>query len=475
MITRPYVAGVDSSTQSCKVVVWDPAEGRVVREGRAPHPEGTEVDPEAWWQAFLAAAEAAGGFEDVRALSVGGQQHGMVVLDERGRVIRPALLWNDTRSAAAARELIAEREDGRRDAANAGGASGAAWWANATGSVPVASLTVTKLRWLADNEPEAARRVAAVCLPHDYLTWRIAGGFDRVGLEGLATDRSDASGTGYVDRSGRTYRRDIVAQALRCDAARAEQITLPRIVGPHEAVGRGDEARGWGEITLGPGAGDNAAAALGVGLRPGSALLSLGTSGVVAAVSERPVSDPSGLVTGFSDASGRWLPLVCTLNASRIIDAMMRVTGLGYEEFDEAALSVPDAGGLRLIPYFEGERTPNLPEATASLEGMTLSNCDRAHVARATIEGLLALMRGALDAVRAQGVAVERVLLVGGGARSSAVRALASEALGATVEVPHPGEYVALGAAMQAAAVEVSPPAFPQVKDGSARAGETNV
>ena len=466
MITRPYVAGVDSSTQSCKVVVWDPAEGRVVREGRAPHPEGTEVDPEAWWQAFLAAAEAAGGFKDVRALSV---------LDERGRVIRPALLWNDTRSASAARELIAEREAGRRDAENADGASGAAWWANATGSVPVASLTVTKLRWLADNEPEAARRVAAVCLPHDYLTWRIAGGFDRVGLEGLATDRSDASGTGYVDRSGRTYRRDIVAQALRCDAARAERITLPRIVGPHEAVGRGDEARGWGEITLGPGAGDNAAAALGVGLRPGSALLSLGTSGVVAALSERPVSDPSGLVTGFSDASGRWLPLACTLNASRIIDAMMRVTGLGYEEFDEAALSVPDAGGLRLIPYFEGERTPNLPEATASLEGMTLSNCDRAHVARATIEGLLALMRGALDAVRAQGVAVERVLLVGGGARSSAVRALASEALGATVEVPHPGEYVALGAAMQAAAVEVSPPAFPQVKDGSARAGETNV
>ena len=214
MTTRPYVAGVDSSTQSCKVVVWDPAEGRVVREGRAPHPDGTEVDPEAWWQAFLAAAEAAGGFKDVRALSVGGQQHGMVVLDERGRVIRPALLWNDTRSASADRELIAEREAGRRDTENAGGASGAAWWANATGSVPVASLTVTKLRWLADNEPEAARRVAAVCLPHDYLTWRIAGGFDRVGLEGLATDRSDASGTGYV-RSSSPIRRSETAPMER--------------------------------------------------------------------------------------------------------------------------------------------------------------------------------------------------------------------------------------------------------------------
>ena len=185
-------------------------------------------------------------------------------------------------------------------------------------------------------------------------------------------------------------------------------------------------------------------------------MLSLGTSGVVAAVSESAVSDPSGLVTGFSDASGRWLPLACTLNASRIIDAMRRVTGLGYEEFDEAALSVPDAGGLRLIPYFEGERTPNLPDATATLEGMTLANCDPAHVARAAVEGLLTLMRGALDAVRAQGVPIERVVMVGGGARSRAVRALASGILGAEVEVPFPAEYVALGAAKQAAALDVA-------------------
>lgn len=444
---RPFVAGVDSSTQSCKVVVWDPVSGEVVREGRAPHPEGTEVDPRAWWDALNEAVAAAGGLDDVRALSVGGQQHGMVVLDERGEVIRPALLWNDTRSAGAARDLIAER---------AGESSGEAWWADATGSVPVASLTVTKLRWLADHEPEAAQRVAAVCLPHDYLTWRIAGGFERLGLEGLATDRSDASGTGYVDRSGSAYRRDILAQALRCSEEWAESIALPRIAEPYEVVAHGDEARGWGEIALGPGAGDNAAAALGVDLGPGAAMLSLGTSGVVAAVSESAVSDPSGLVTGFSDASGRWLPLACTLNASRIIDAMRRVTGLGYEEFDEAALSVPDAGGLRLIPYFEGERTPNLPDATATLEGMTLANCDPAHVARAAVEGLLTLMRGALDAVRAQGVPIERVVMVGGGARSRAVRALASGILGAEVEVPSPAEYVALGAAKQAAALDVA-------------------
>ncbi|WP_026459821.1 xylulokinase [Schaalia suimastitidis] len=442
MSTRPYVAGVDTSTQSCKVVIWDPATGSIVRHGRAAHPDGTEVHPNAWWEAFLRAVDDAGGLDDVAALSVGGQQHGMVCLDVHGEVIRPALLWNDTRSAGAAADLVNEK--------------GAAWWAATTGSVPVASLTVAKLRWLAEHEPDNAARIAAICLPHDWLTWKIMGA---PSLDALVTDRSDASGTGYHARCTKdgqasyAYRRDILADALRIDQAEAEAIILPRILAPWEMAGRGDASRGWGDIILGPGAGDNAGAALGVGLQVGSALLSLGTSGVVAAVSATPVEDPSGLVTGFSDASGNWLPLACTLNASRIIDAMMAVTGLDYAAFDEAALSVPDAGGLTLIPYFEGERTPNLPEAKAELHGMTLANSDRAHVARATVEGLLNLMCYALDAMRDLGVPVERVLVVGGGAKSAAVRALASAHLDAIVEFPAAGEYVALGAAKQAAQV----------------------
>ncbi|PID97940.1 MAG: xylulose kinase [Actinobacteria bacterium] len=357
--------------------------------------------------------------------------------------MRLALLWNDTRSAEAAHNLINEAGNGDTE-------TGAAWWAEATGSVPVASLTVTKLRWLADHEPDNAARIAAICLPHDWLTWKISGARS---LTDLATDRSDASGTGYVARDGETYRRDILAQALRISTEDAERIILPTICEPWDEVGRGDSARGWGDIVLGPGCGDNAGAALGVGLTPGDALLSLGTSGVVSAVSSTSVSDPTGLVTGFSDATGNWLPLACTLNASRIIDAMMSLTGLNYEEFDEAALSVPDAAGLVLVPYFEGERTPNMPDATAELTGMTLANCDRKHVARATIEGLLGLMRFALDAMRALGVPVNRVLLVGGGAKSVAVQQLASEALDAHVDIPDPGEYVALGAARQAARV----------------------
>lgn len=441
--SRPFVAGVDSSTQSCKIVICDPASGRIVREGRASHPDGSEVDPQAWWEAFLEAVRAAGGLDDVGALSVGGQQHGMVCLDSQGEVIRPALLWNDTRSAGAAEELICERGDGDRE-------RGARWWAQATGLVPVASFTVTKLRWVADNEPENARKIAAICLPHDWLSWKIRGGFEAVGLAGLCTDRSDASGTGYMDRADAVYRREILAQALRISLEEAEAIILPKICEPMEAMGFGDPRHGWGEIAIGPGCGDNAGAALGVGLGVGQALLSLGTSGVVAVVSETPVEDPSGQVAGFADASGHWLPLACTLNASRILDAVGAMSGLGYEELDEAALSVPDAGGLRLVPYFEGERTPNLPDATARLEGMTLKNSTRAHLARAGVEGLLAHMRFALECVRELGVPIEKVLVVGGGARSRAVQTLASEFLGVPVEFPEAAEYVALGAARQA-------------------------
>ena len=441
--SRPFVAGVDSSTQSCKVVICDPASGRIIREGRASHPEGSEVAPQAWWDAFLEAVRAAGGLDDVWALSVGGQQHGMVCLDSKGEVIRPALLWNDTRSAGAAEELTRERGDGDSEA-------GARWWAHATGLVPVASFTVTKLRWLADKEPENARKIAAICLPHDWLSWKIRGGFEAVGLEGLCTDRSDASGTGYMDRADAVYRREILAQALRISLEEAEGIILPKICEPMEAMGCGDLAQGWGEIAIGPGCGDNAGAALGVGLGVGQALLSLGTSGVVAVVSETPVEDPSGQVAGFADASGHWLPLACTLNASRILDAVGAMSGLSYEELDEAALSVPDAGGLRLVPYFEGERTPNLPDATARLEGMTLKNSTRAHLARAGVEGLLAHMRFALECVRELGVPIEKVLVVGGGARSRAVQSLAAEFLGVPVEFPEAAEYVALGAARQA-------------------------
>ena len=439
------VAGVDSSTQSCKIVIRDAAGGAPVRQARAPHPDGTEIHPDRWWRALGEAIDAVGGLDDVAALSVGGQQHGMVVLDADGRVIRPALLWNDTRSAAAARDLIAELGEGDE-------AAGRAAWADAVGSVPVASLTITKLRWLADHEPENARRVAAVCLPHDWLTWRLSGA---ASPETLTTDRSDASGTGYFDAVAGVYRRDLLALALRVSREEAERIVLPRVVGPHEVAARGGDdvdGRGLRHLALGPGCGDNAGAALGLGLRPGQTSVSLGTSGVVAAVSATPAHDASGLVTGFADATGAFLPLACTLNGARVLDAAKRVLGVTYDEFDALALSAaPGAGGLVHVPYLEGERTPNLPGATGELTGMTLANLTPANFARAAVEGLLCLMGACLDAVRAQGVRIEEVTLVGGGAKWASVRSLSPSVLGVPVRVPPAGEYVAVGAARQAA------------------------
>ena len=429
------VAGIDTSTQSCKVIVVEADTGRIVRQGSARHPDATEHHPDVWWSAFLAAAEEAGGLADVEAISVGGQQHGCVLLDAAGEVIRPAHLWNDTRSAAAAADLTAEL--------------GAAAWAEATGLVLVASFTVTKLRWLADHEPDHAARIAAICLPHDYVTWRLTGA---TSLDTLTTDRSDASGTGYFDAVSGTYRRDLLALALRRDVADVESIVLPRVVAPSGVAGHLDPSLGWGDALVGPGCGDNAGAALGLGLRAGDVSVSIGTSGVVAAVSATPVRDETGLVAGFADATGLFLPLTATINAARIVDATARVLGVDYDEFNALALAAePGSGGLVHVPHLDGERTPNLPHATGSLVGMTLPNLTRENLARAAVEGMLCLLGVGIRAQQAQGVVVERVALIGGGARSAATHTLAPAILGVPVDVPAPAEYVALGAARQAA------------------------
>ncbi|GIH27474.1 xylulokinase [Acrocarpospora phusangensis] len=425
------VAGVDSSTQSCKVVIREAATGALVREGRASHPDGTEVHPDHWWQALQQAIDQAGGLGDVAAVSVAGQQHGMVVLDSGGEVVRPALLWNDTRSARAAQDLVDEL-------------GGPEKWSEAVGSVPVASFTVTKLRWLAEHEPENAKRVARVCLPHDWLTWKLAGS-----PETITTDRGDASGTGYWSPATGTYRTDLLALALGSNPA------LPRVLGPAEQAGQIP-----GGALLAPGTGDNMAAALGVGARPGDVVVSIGTSGTAFAVADRPANDPSGAVAGFADATGRYLPLVCTLNAARVLDATARILGVGTDEFSELALSAPaGADGLVLVPYLEGERTPNRPDATGSVHGLRLANATPAHLARAAVEGMLCGLGDALDAL---GITPNRILLIGGGARSAAVRQIAPSVFGCSVRVPPPGEYVADGAARQAAWLLAGTPEPPE-------------
>jgi xylulokinase len=421
-VTR--VAGVDSSTQSCKVVIVDAATGELVREGRATHPEGTEVDPAAWWDALQEAIAAAGGLDDVAAVSIAGQQHGMVVLDAEGAVIRPALLWNDTRSADAATQLAGEFPD----------------IVARTGSRPVASFTATKLRWLRDAEPENAARVAAVALPHDWLTWRLRGfGPGNADFAELTTDRSDASGTSYWNPHSGEYDREILVAALGHDAI------LPRVLGPAETAG----TLAGGQL-VGPGAGDNAGAALGLGAREGDVVVSIGTSGTVFAVTGSPAG--SAAVAGFADASGLFLPLVATLNAARVLDSIAGLLGVDHAELGRLALAAePGSGGLVLQPWFEGERTPDRPDATATLFGMTLAGTTRQNLARAAIEGLLCGLADGLDAVREVGVEARRILLIGGAAQNPAVASIAAQVFDVPVVVPRPGEYVARGAAVQAA------------------------
>ncbi len=432
------VAGVDSSTQSCKVLVCDADSGEIARSGTAPHPDGTEVDPQLWWAALQTAIDKAGGFDDVAAVSVGAQQHGMVCLNESGEVVRDALLWNDTRSDRAAAELVVEL-------------GGAAEWAKRIGVVPVAAITASKLRWLADHEPEHAAATAAVCLPHDWLTWRLSGSTD---ISALRTDRSDASGTGYFSAEANAYQQDLLELAMRGRRPR-----LPTVLGAHDAAGQTS-----GGATLGPGAGDNAAAALGLGAQPGDCIVSLGTSGVVSAVGHAAPHDAEGIVAGFADATGRQLPLVCTLNGAPVLAAVATMLGVDFDELDRLALSAPaGADGLILVPYLEGERSPNLPNAAGALHGMTARNLTAANIARAGVEGLLCSLAYCLDKISAQGVDAERIILVGGGARSAAVRGIAPAIFGTPVLVPTPAEYVALGAARQAAwtlAQSDSPPGW---------------
>lgn len=428
-MTRRLVAGVDSSTQSCKVLVIDAETSEIVRTGRSLHPDGTEVDPNLWWEALLEAIEKAAGLDGVSAISIAGQQHGMVLLDSQGQVVRPALLWNDTRSSKEARELVDH--------------FGSKWLAENTGSVPVPSFTSTKLRWVRNNEPQLVDSIAAVCLPHDYLSWRLSSHYPDVSK--IFSDRSDASGTGYFNPRTNEYLSEVIEFCL------GKEVLLPRIVEHLEPAAqvRGDLSDR--RIDIGAGMGDNAGAAQGLGLTPGKFAVSLGTSGTVFGALRAGVSDETGIISGFADAEGNFLPLVCTLNAARVIEWGASLLGVSLDEFGELALKAKQgAGGVVVTPYLEGERTPNLPDATASVTGITLLNGNRENFARACIEGMLNGLRFGGDVIVDQGQAIDSIALIGGAAANQAVRQIAQEIFKAPVTVPEPAEYVALGAAMQA-------------------------
>jgi xylulokinase len=421
------VIGVDSSTQSCKVLAVDAENGEIVSAASAGHPDVTAIDPRIWSGAVRQAWHSAGADNfrgAVAAASVAAQQHGMVALDESNAPVHDALLWNDTRSAPDAVRL---RDELGREA-----------WIDAVNLVPVASFTITKLAWLARNEPETASRVARVVLPHDWLNFELGGDF--------TTDRSDASGTGYFSPVTNSYRTDLLERFF------GHRPHLPAIVPSNEPAGT--VQKGWGAdgAILGAGCGDNAAAALGLGLSPGEIVVSVGTSGTVFTTSHAPTHDPSGAVAGFADATGNHLPLLAMMNSARVMAATAKMLNVNLETLDSLALQGdPGAGGLTLLPYLDGERTPDLPDAHGTLAGLTRENMNQQNLARASVLGVLNSLADAMDLLGESGIAPKSVLLIGGGSKSESLRRAAATVLGVPVEVPAPKEYVALGAARQAA------------------------
>jgi xylulokinase len=368
----------------------------------------------------------------IRAVSLAGQQHGLVTLDATGEPVRPAPLWNNVDAAPDAERL--------NDLAD---------FPAAVGSRLVASFTIAKLAHLARTAPADLARTAAIGLPHDYLNLRLTGD--------LATDRGDASGSGWWSPAEERHRLDLLALAIgETDALR---LRLPDVRGPEEIAGyvTREAAHALGipaAIPIGPGSGDNPAAAIGVGATEDELVVSLGTSGTAYAVSTHPTRDASGEVAGFADATGRFLPLACMLNCTRVLDTVAALFGLGTQvALDRAGAIEPGAERLLLLPYLAGERTPNLPRATGSLFGISGANATPDLLLRAAVDGIAAGIAYCVEALARQEVSAPRITLVGGGARHATWQQAIADATGLPVTVRAGAEHVARGAAIQAAAI----------------------
>lgn len=436
------VAGIDSSTQSCTVELRDGESGALLAQSRSPHPATSpprsEQAAHAWWAALRSAlsdaTELAGiGPERIDALSVAAQCHGLVMLDSAGEPLRPVKLWNDTESARQAEELLATVP--------------AADWTRRIGLVPSAALTIAKLRWVAQHEPELLERIAAVCVPHDYLTWRLTGR--------LVTDRSDASGTGYYGLDG-SWATDLLTDYVSPDVEWDK--VLPTVLGPFEAAGfvSAEASAALGlrpDAIVGPGGGDQHLGALGLAVREGDLLVSLGTSGVVMSPSAVPVADDEGWIDCVADAAGGYLPLACTLNSTKVTDTFAHLMGVTVEELGALALEAQPGAAPTLLAYLDGERSPRRPDSSGLMHGLRTTTT-REEFALSAFQGVVSGLVRACKALEGAGLSISgEVVATGGGAQSPAYLQLLADALGRDVTVRDAADATARGAAVQAAAV----------------------
>jgi len=437
--------GIDCGTQGTKALVLDIHSGRVLGEGSAAHrlisgANGRrEQEPADWLQAFEQATaqalqQAGVSGREILGIGVSGQQHGLVLLDAKGEVLRPAKLWCDTQSAAENAHLLDFL----------GGDSGSL---ERLGVAIAPGYTVSKLLWTRDHHPEVFARIAHILLPHDYLNYWLTGRF--------SAEYGDASGSGYFNVRTRSWDTELL-ELIDPDGALVR--ALPELIESHRCVGpiRPQVAERLGlnpRALVASGGGDNMMGAIGTGnIAPGAITMSLGTSGTVYAYSDQPQVSPHPQVATFCSSSGGWLPLICTMNLTNASGAIRDLLGLDIDTFGALVGEAPvGAGGVLMLPFLNGERVPALPHATASLHGLTSDNLTRANLCRAVVEGTTFGLRYGLDLLRDSGIRSDAIRLIGGGAKSAAWRQIVADIMGAPVACPQHTEAAALGAAIQAA------------------------
>ncbi len=435
------VLGIDLGTQSLKTLFYDYESRRVLAVASSPldlvrDDRGTAEQDASWWLAALGDSLSKVPRElraSVAALGVSGQQHGLVALDAGGNVLVPVKLWCDTATQREADEITTAVGGPERCIA-------------LTGNTVVTGYTAPKIRWLKRHRPELYAKAALFLLPHDYLNWVLTG---RACME-----HGDASGTGLMDVRTRSWQPELLRAV---DAERDLAACLPPFAAPDAFIGTITEAcaQRFGlpaGVPVSAGGGDNMMAAIGTGnVTPGELTMSLGSSGTLYAYSDRPVIDPRGNIAAFCSSTGGWLPLLCTMNCTLATELMRASLGIELDEFDARIDAVPPGSdGLLVLPFFNGERTPNLPNARGSVLGLDARNSSAAHLLRATVEGATYALKFGLDELASLGLSAKEIILTGGGANSRAWRQIVADVSGLPIAVPAQEEGAAFGAALQA-------------------------
>ncbi len=441
-----YYLGIDVGTQGTKTVLCDGSNGRVIGEARAGYPlvekaDGTrEQDPGDWVEAVNNTVQdvlQSTGVERgrVHGIGISGQQHGFVPLARDGSVIRHAKLWNDTSTEMQCKTLI-ERLGGEQKVIEL------------TGNNILAGYTVPKVLWLKENEPENYEELHTILLPHDYINFYLTGE--------KSVEAGDSSGTAFFDVRNRTWSNEVLRAV---DDERDLKECLAPIIESHQPAGlvrrKVLEKLGFpagSKVLVSSGGGDNMMAAIGTGnTKKGVVTVSLGTSGTIYAYSDFPVVDPQGEFAAFCDSTGGWMPLACTMNVTVATELVKRLFALNNEELEDLVDRAPlGAGGLILVPYFVGERTPNVPSGTGVYFGINEFTLRDEHLARSAMEGVTLGMRYGLERMRSEGISTTDIRLTGGGSKSAVWRQIAADVFNAPTVTMEIEEAASFGAAIQA-------------------------